>query len=51
MPSFRAERDKFLVGIRAASADSVPELHRRLLQRREVVTTLTKWTDGVLSRG
>jgi hypothetical protein len=35
---------------RAVDAETVPELHKRLLQRTEVMKTLANWTTGVLKK-
>ncbi|KAF5832509.1 hypothetical protein DUNSADRAFT_11581 [Dunaliella salina] len=46
----KAQREKFLLEHRAVNAESVPELHKRLIQRREVMATLAHWTNGVLRK-
>jgi len=46
----KAQREEFLLQHRAVNAESVPELHRRLIQRREVMATLGHWTNRVLRK-
>jgi len=48
--SCRAEREEFLVQQRAGAVETVPQLQQRLLQRRQIIDSLTKWTGSVLKK-
>lgn len=48
--SHRAEREAFLLQQRAGPVETVPQLQQRLLQRRQIIDSLIKWTGSVLKK-
>jgi len=46
----RAQREEFLMKHQATDAKSVPALHKRLIQRREILSALTHWASSVTKK-